>query len=411
MAGGGMAPRFWALRCCSCRLFQVQQVGAGRAGERGAGRGPRLTGLLCPLLGQAERQVELQRVRPAAGGAEGEGPGRAAGGGLCGGNGKPGVVAENPASCPEIKLAAGCVKDSVNDGKNIAAQREDSLVQQEGRTEVSRWSKYLDKDSEDQEDGEEEASTERQKFCSRRKNTMEEQRKHQKSFLSSDVQEYAEENGVFQLAYQAKKVKTTERKECLVGVLDQDDGDAVSGESMVPADCESVVPEENTQTLTACTKPSKWEKFLSWSDPYSKNAARVTLSPQEGSGRLVLHSTAAADAGMASRCSEQAGRTLLPGTGFQFKKSVASTEQLALKVPGTVVPSTSCSVEEEVLFKEPQSQLIRVGSGATETTAGRHCLDSTKRASTFVNCNTGPKPSNVSCTPLFCTGDEFDDDL
>lgn len=35
-------------------------------------------------------------------------------------------------------------------------------------------------------------------------------RKHQKSFLSSEVQEYAEENGVFQLAYQAKKVKTTE---------------------------------------------------------------------------------------------------------------------------------------------------------------------------------------------------------
>lgn len=31
-AGGGMAPTFWALRCCSCRLFQVQQVGAGRAG-------------------------------------------------------------------------------------------------------------------------------------------------------------------------------------------------------------------------------------------------------------------------------------------------------------------------------------------------------------------------------------------
>ncbi|NXJ45153.1 MRNIP protein, partial [Spizaetus tyrannus] len=305
-----------------------------------------------------------------------------------------------------ISWTSRCVKDSVNDGKNIAAQREDSLVQQEGRAEVSRWSKYLDKDSGDQEDGEEEASTERQKLCSRRKNTMEEQRKHQKSFLSSDVQEYAEENGVFQLAYQAKK-----HKECLVGVPDQDDGDAVSGESMDPADCESVVPEENTQTPTACTKPSKWEKFLSWSDPYSKNAARVTLSPQEGTGRLGLHSTAAADAGMASRCLEQAGRTLLPGTGFQFKKCVASTEQLVLKLPGTVVPSTSCSVEEELLFKEPQSQLVRVGSGATETTAGRLCLDSTRRTNTFVNSNTGPKPSNVSCTPLFCTGDEFDDDL
>ncbi|XP_074912791.1 MRN complex-interacting protein [Buteo buteo] len=382
MAGGGMAPRFWALRCCSCRLFQVQQAkrsgkwscsvcGQRQAVQKVYGQG---SGLDCRL--------HVQKLNLLQGEAE-----------------------------EAISWTSRCVKDSVNDGKIIAAQHEDSLVQQEGRAEVSRWSKYLDKDSEDQEDGEEAASTERQKFCSRRKNTMEEQRKHQKSFLSSDVQEYAEENGVFQLAYQAKKPKTTERKACLVAVPDQDDGDAVSGESMVPADCESVVPEENTQTPTACTKPSKWEKFLSWSDPYSKNAARVTLSPQEGSGRLVLHSTAAADAGMASRCSEQAGRTLLPGTGFQFKKRVASTEQLASKLPGTVVPSTSCSVEEEVLFKEPQNQLIRVGSAATETTAGRHCLDSTRRANTFVNCNTGPKPSNVSCTPLFCTGDEFDDDL
>ncbi|KFV55787.1 hypothetical protein N328_06596, partial [Gavia stellata] len=246
-----------------------------------------------------------------------------------------------------------CVEESVNDSQNIAAHREDSSVQQEGKAEVSRWSKYLDKDSEDQEDGEEEADTERQQFCSRRKNTVEEQRKHQKSFLSSDVQEYAEENGVFQLAYQAKK-----RKRCLVAVPDQDDGSAVSGDSMVPAVCESVAPEENTQTPTACTKPSKWEKFLSCSDSYSKNAARVTLSPQEGSGRLGRHSTAAADAGMASRCSEQAGRTLPQGTGFEFKKCVPSPEHLASKLPCTTVLSTTCSVEEEVLFKEPQSQLI-----------------------------------------------------
>ncbi|XP_009321030.1 PREDICTED: UPF0544 protein C5orf45 homolog [Pygoscelis adeliae] len=259
------------------------------------------------------------------------------------------------------------LEESVNDNKNIAAQHEDSLVQQEERAEVSRWSKYLDKDSEYQEDGEEEAGTERQQFCSQRKNTVEEQRKHRKSFLSSDVQEYAEENGVFQLAYRAKK-----RKKCLVAVPDEDDGDAVSGDSMVPAVCESVVPEENTQTPTACTKPSKWEKFLSCSDSYSKNAATVTLSPQEGSGRLGLHSTTA---------------------------------------PDTTVPSTSCSVEEDVLFKEPQSQLIRAGSVVLETTAGRCCLNSTRRANTLVNSNTGPKPRSLSCEHLFCTGEEFDDDL
>ncbi|NXA29269.1 MRNIP protein, partial [Ibidorhyncha struthersii] len=292
------------------------------------------------------------------------------------------------------------VEESVNDNKNTAAQCEDSSAQQEGRAEVSRWSKYLDKSSEDQEDGEEEAGTERQQFCSRRKNTVEEQRKQHESFLSSDVQEYTEENGVFQFAYQAKK-----HKKCVVAVADQDDGDAVSGGSVVPAVCESVVPEENTQIASACTKPSKWEKFLSCSDSYSKNAARVTLSPQEGSGRLGLHSTTAACTGMASRCSEQAGRTLPPGTDFELKKCAASTERLASKLP-----STRYSVEEDVLFKEPQSQLIRARSGVLETTAGRCCLDST-RADTLVKCNTRPKPSSVSCEHLFCTGEEFDDDL
>ncbi|NXC74803.1 MRNIP protein, partial [Anhinga anhinga] len=295
------------------------------------------------------------------------------------------------------------VEEPVNDNKNIAARCEDSSVQQEGRAEVSRWSKYLDKDSEDQED---EAGTEMQQFCSQRKNTVEEQRKHQKSFLPSDVQEYAEEKGVFQLAYQAKK-----RKKYLVAVPDQDDGDAVSGNSMVPAVYESVVPEENTRTPTACTKPSKWEKFLSCSDSYSENAARVTLSPQEGSGRLGLHSTTTADAAMASRCSEQAGRTVPQGTGFEFKKSVASTEWFASKLSGTMAPGTSCSVEEDVLFKEPQSQLIRARAGVLETTAGRCSLDSTRRANTLVNSNTGPKPTRVSCEQLFCTGEEFDDDL
>ncbi|NXE79877.1 MRNIP protein, partial [Cochlearius cochlearius] len=299
-----------------------------------------------------------------------------------------------------------CAEESVNDSTHIAAQREDSSVQQEGRAEVSRWNKYLDKESEDQEDGEEEAGTERQQFCSRRKNTVEEPRKHQKSFVSSDVQEYAEENGVSQLAYRAKK-----RKECSVAVPDQYDGDAVSGDSVVPAVCEPVVPEENTQKPTACTKPSKWEKFLSCSDSYSENAARVTLSPQEGSGRLGLHSTAAADSGMASRCSDQAGRILRQGTGFEFKKCVAGTEQLASKLPGTMVPSSSCSVEEDVLFKEPQSPLLRAGSGVLETTAGRWHLDSMRQANTLVNCNTEPKPSSVSCEHLFCTGEEFDDDL
>lgn len=196
-----------------------------------------------------------------------------------------------------------------------------------------------------------------------------------------------------------------QRKKCSVAVHAQDDGD-ISGVSVVPAVSESVVPEENTQTPIVCTKPSKWEKFLSCSDNYREDAARVTLSPQEGSGRLGLHSTTAADAGMTSRCSEKVGRTLPQGTGFGFKKCVASTEQLISELPGPVVPSISHSVEKSV-FKEPQNQLVRAGAGVLETTAGRCCLDSHRRTNTLRN----PKPSSVSCEPLFCTDEEFDDDL
>ncbi|NXR95006.1 MRNIP protein, partial [Hypocryptadius cinnamomeus] len=282
-----------------------------------------------------------------------------------------------------------CVEDSVNDSKNRGAQHEDSSVQQEGRTEGSRWSKYLDQESEDQED-EEEAALERQQFCSQRKNTVGEQRKHPKRFLSRDVPEHAEESGVSQLVYQAKKCK-----KCFVAVPDGHGGDAGSGGSVVPAVCETVVPEENTQPPTACTKPSKWGKFLSSSDSSSENAAAVTMALQESSGGVGLDSTAA---GGAWRCSEQAGRTLPQGTGFEFKKCVASTEDLA-----STMPSSRCPVED--VLRESHNQVLRVGSAA-ETTAGRCCLDTTGRPN-----SPGPKLSHISHEQLFCTGEEFDDDL
>ncbi|NWS20879.1 MRNIP protein, partial [Pachyramphus minor] len=283
--------------------------------------------------------------------------------------------------------ASWCVEDSVNDSKNRAAPHEDSSVQQGSQTsEGSRWSKYLDQESEDQEDGEEEeAALARQQFCSQKKNSVGEQRKHRKSFLSSDVPEPAEENGIFQPVYQAKK-----RRKRFAAVPDGDDRDAVSGGSVVPAVYEAAVPEDNTQPPTTCAKPSKWGKFLSSSENSSENTAGVTLSLWEDCGGLGLDSTTAAGADGARRCSEQAGGTLPQGTGFEFKKCVASTEGLALELP-----STSCSAED--VSTETQSQL--------ETTAARWCLDNTRRA------NTGPKLSNISCEKLFCTGEEFDDDL
>ncbi|NXO74756.1 MRNIP protein, partial [Sitta europaea] len=261
-----------------------------------------------------------------------------------------------------------------------------SPVLQEGRTEGSRWSKYLDQESEDQEDDAEEAALERQQLCSQRKNSVGEQRKPLKRFLSRDVPEHAEESGVSQLVCQAKK-----HKKCFVGVPDGHDGDAASGGSVVPAVAESVVPEENTQPPAACTKPSKWGKYLSLSDNSGENAAAVTMALQEGSGGMGLDSSAA---GGAWRYSGQAGRTLPQGTGLEFRERVASTEDLASRLP-----SSSCSGENEL--REPHSQVLRVGPGA----------ETTGRANSLVNSKAGPKLCSTSCEQLFCTGEEFDDDL
>ncbi|NXP19434.1 MRNIP protein, partial [Scytalopus superciliaris] len=295
-----------------------------------------------------------------------------------------------------------CVEDSVNGSKNGAAQREDSSVQQEASqtAEVSRWSKYLDQEREDQEDGEEEAALERQEFCSRRKNTRGEQSSNNLIMLLCSLTMCA--------GFITNLSSFLQHKKCFAAVPGGGDREAVSEGSVIPAACEPALPEDNTQPPNACAKPSKWGKFLSSSVNSSENSAGVTLSLQEDSGGLGLDSTAAAGSGGASRCSEQAGRTLPQGTGFELRKCVASTQGQASKLPGTVGPSTSCSAED--LLREPQSQLIRAGSGV-ETTAGRCCLDNTKRANTLVNSNPGLKLSNIPCEQLFSTGEEFDDDL
>eukprot|EP00075_Anas_platyrhynchos_P035057 XP_027324310.1 MRN complex-interacting protein [Anas platyrhynchos] len=364
-AGGGMAAPCWVLRCCSCRLFQAQQA-------------KRSAKWSCSVCGQRQALLKVY----------GRGSGRDC---------RHHVQKLNSlqAEAEEaIARTARCIEECVNDNEKTAAHGEESSVQQEGRVEVSRWSKYLDKDSEDQE--EEEESTEGQQFCSWRKNAVEKQRKQQKRFLYSDVQEHSEENGAFQLAYQAKK-----HKKCSVAVPDQGDGDAVSADSTVPAVCQAVVPQENTQPPTACTKPSKWEKFLSCSD-HSENAARVTLSPQDGSGTLGQHSTTAVST--ATRYSEQAQSALPPNKGFKFKKSNISTEQLALEPPGSMLPSISCSQGKGALVKEPQGQLLWAGTGTLEAATGPPTISP-------VNHNARPKPSSISCEHLFCTGEEFDDDF
>uniref|UniRef100_A0A8C3LQT7 MRN complex-interacting protein N-terminal domain-containing protein n=1 Tax=Chrysolophus pictus TaxID=9089 RepID=A0A8C3LQT7_CHRPC len=351
-----MAAPCWVLRCCSCRRFQAQQ--AKRSGKWS-----------CCVCGQ--RQA-LQKVY-------GQGSGRDC---------RLHVQKLNLLQGEAEEAAARTARyreECENDNRNAAVLCENSLVQQGGRTEVSRWSKYLDKGSEDQEEEEEEGSTERQQFCSRRKNAVEEQRKMQESFLYSD--ENSEEDGAFQLAYQAKK-----HKKCSTAVPDRDD---VSADSDVS---KSIVPQQNNQPPAACTKPSKWEKYLSCSNNYSENAVMATLSPQDGSGRLRPHSTTAVS--KANTHLEQAQSALLLGTDFESKKCIASTEQLALKLPGSMLPSISCSGENDALAKKTQSQMQ--WAGVVDFSTG-----SRPPAPTLAR----PKPHTTSCECLFCTGDDFNDDF
>ncbi|XP_004945012.2 MRN complex-interacting protein isoform X2 [Gallus gallus] len=322
-----MAASCWVLRCCSCRRFQAQQ--AKRSGKWS-----------CSVCGQ--RQA-LQKVY-------GQGSGRD-----CRLHVQKLNLLQGEAEEAAARTAR-YIEECENDNRSAAVLRENNLVQQGGRTEVSRWSKYLDKGSEDQEEGEEEGSTERQQFCSQRKNAVEERRKKQKSFLYSDVQENSEEDGAFQLANQAKK-----HKKCSTAVPDEDDEDAVSADSVVLTVFESIVPQQNNQPPAACTKPSKWEKYLSYSNNCSENAVLATLSPQDGSGRLGPHSTTA---------------------------------------PGSMLPSISCSGEKDALAKEPQSQVLWAGAGDFNS-------GSRPPAPTHVR----PKPHTTSCERLFCTGDDFDDDF
>ncbi|KAM8798853.1 MRN complex-interacting protein [Eudromia elegans] len=208
-----MAPRFWVLRCCGCRLFQVQQ--AKRSGKWS-----------CAVCGQKQT---VQKVY-------GEGSALDCRLHVQKLNLLQGEVEEARSWTPR------CVEDSVDINKNTAVESEGrSLVQQEGKAEVSRWSKYLDKSNESQEDEVDEESRERQQFCSWTKNAVEGQRKHQNSFPYTGVQELPEENGAFQTANQAKKVKISERKQCSLAVLNQGDGAAGCGDRMIPASCYNAV--------------------------------------------------------------------------------------------------------------------------------------------------------------------------
>ncbi|XP_067423277.1 MRN complex-interacting protein isoform X2 [Emydura macquarii macquarii] len=403
LAGGGLRPlremgqRFQVLRCFSCGTFQVQQVKKSKKWS-------------CKMCGEKQSLVK----------AYGQGSGSDC---------RCHVQKLNLLRAGTEVAAEGtfwCLEGPVNNKENTAAQ-EENLGWQEEEVKfsplVSRWNKYLGKDNKDQE---EQMYTDREKLYSHKRNTVEEQRKRKSSFHYSDAQEHFEEKGIYGLTYQAKKIKTFEGRKDSTTEAEQDCGDYVCNSIVVPATNEFWIPENTQAPESADVTPSKWEKFLL--SPSSRN--NMTLAVQESSGTLETEKVTAGNFLMSDEDS------VSPGTGAQTEKSFPSNKNTAQKYASklhstTLVASVQTAFDishvviGDVLSGKPKDHLIRAGSGVAQNNEGRLCLACSvmpatcvsmdgvtfASANTFTSSNGVPQFLTASNSNLFCTDDDFDDDL
>ncbi|XP_019361705.1 PREDICTED: UPF0544 protein C5orf45 homolog [Gavialis gangeticus] len=401
-----MAERFQVLRCCSCRAFQVQQVKRSRCwscavcGERQAllrdyGRG---------CAADCRRHVQkLNRLR-------GE--------------------AEQAA-----RAAARCIEESVDDKKYTAVEPEGSLGWQEQEVEVrpfvSRWNKYLDKGSEDVEE-EEELHSNRQQLCSHQ-NCVQEQRKRSSSFHSSDAQEHCEENRACGLTYQAKKVKAFESRKTSVAVTEQDHEDVLCDGIVVPAPNRPLVSEEaSSRVRSSHVTASKWKTFLSSTSDYIEDKDKTTLTAH----KLEPLKATAADFPTSGGYAQWEEESLTPDAVAQIKNSFnnnkCTAQQHASKPHSTAATKhvkTAFNVSNEaagdMTCGNCEDHLMGAGSAVAERNKERLCMvDSTvmpagklskasvtPSAGSFVSCSVVSNPLTTPHNGLFCTGDDFDDDL
>ncbi|XP_024055547.1 MRN complex-interacting protein isoform X2 [Terrapene carolina triunguis] len=321
-----------------------------------------------------------------------------------------------------------CIEEPVNNDKeNTGVPQEENVGWQEEDVEfsplVSRWNKYLDKDSEDQE---EEVYTDREQMYSHKKNIVEEQRKRKSSFRHNDAQECFEEKGIYGLTGQAKKVKIFESRKDSTTVAEQDCGDYR---------CNSVVVPENTQAPESTNVTvSKWGKFLL--SPSSCNNGYITLAAQKSSWKLETQRVSEGNFLMSDGYPQQEEDSESPGTGAQTEKSFTNNKRTAQKYASKLHNTTlaargqtafdiSHAATGDVLSGKYKDCLIRAGSGVAEINEGRLCLAGTvmpvnclsKDAVTFASTDPFASSSGVpQCltapsSSFFCTDDDFDDDL
>ncbi|CAM2118089.1 MRN complex-interacting protein isoform X1 [Caretta caretta] len=402
-----MGQRFRVLRCFSCGTFQVHQVKKSKkwsckmCGEKQ---------LLLKAYGQgsgSDCRRHVQKLNLLRAGTE--------------------VAAEG---------TSWCIEEPLNDNKeNTAVPHEENMGWQEEEVEfipvVSRWNKYLDKDSEDQE---EEVYTDREQLNSHKRKIVEEQRKRKSSFCHNDAQECFEEKGIYGLADQAKKVKTFESRKDSTTVAEQDCGDYICNSIVVPAINEFWVPENTQAPESADVTVSKWEKFLL--SPSSCNNGNLTLAAQKNSWKLETQGASAGNFLMADGYPQQEEDSVSPGTGTQTEKSFTNNKYIAQKYTSKLHSTTlAASVQTafdishaaigDVLSGKYKDHLIRAGSDVAENNEGRlylactvmpaNCLskDTVTFASTdpFANSSGVPQCLTALNSSLFCTDDDFDDDL
>lgn len=223
---------------------------------------------------------------------------------------------------------------------------------------------------------------------------------------------------------QGRKDSTTE--------AEQDCGDYVCNSIVVPATNEFWIPENTQAPESADVTPSKWEKFLL--SPSSRN--NMTLAVQESSGTLETEKVTAGNFPMSDEYPQQEEDSVSPGTGAQTEKSFPSNKNTAQKYASKLHSTTlAASVQTafdishvvigDVRSGKHKDHLIRAGSGVAQNKEGRLCLACSvmpatcvsmdgvtfASANTFTSSNGVPQFLTASNSNLFCTDDDFDDDL
>ncbi|XP_050817573.1 MRN complex-interacting protein [Gopherus flavomarginatus] len=401
-----MGQRFQVLRCFSCGTFQVHQVKKSRKWS-------------CKVCG--EKQMLLK--------AYGQGSGSDC---------RRHVQKLNLLRAGMEVAAEGtswCIEEPVNnDRENTGIPQDENVGRQEEDVEfsplVSRWNKYLHKDSGDQE----EVYTDREQMYSHKRNIVEEQRKRKTSFRHNNAQECFEEKRIYGLTGQAKKVKTFESRKDSTTVADQDGGDYICNSVVVPAISEFWVPENTQAPESANVTMSKWEKFLL--SPSSCNNGNITPAAQKSSWKLDTQRASAGNFLMPDEYPQQEEDSESPGPGAQTEKSFTNSKQTAQKYASKLHSTTlaargqtafdvSHAVIEGVLSGKYKDCLSRAGSGIAENNEGSLCLAGTvmpanylsKDAVTFTSTDPFASSSGVSqclsapSSSFFCTDDDFDDNL